>query len=196
MRPQLTGPSPRSLCPPWIPSGGAADARTRLCQCHSISMLLHSLAAAPALKCRGTSTHPKGLALAPSRGRSTWLLKTIAGAGRPCLFVGDSGTAKSVTIAAFLAGLGQGATTSRVLGFSSRTSSMDVQRSIEDCVEKRTKVGYDLMNLAQQPSVQACPHAFRLLSRRAGPPTLFPLHTSFAGHLRAPHGQAAGAVHR
>ena len=74
--------------------------------------------------------------------RSTWLLKTIAGAGRSCLFVGDSGTAKSVTIAAFLAGMDQGTTTSRVLGFSSRTSSMDVQRSIEDCVEKRTKVGW------------------------------------------------------
>jgi hypothetical protein len=71
--------------------------------------------------------------------RSTWLLKTIAGAGRPCLFVGDSGTAKSVTVAAFLAGLDAAAFTSCALGFSSRTSSADVQRAIEDCVEKRTK---------------------------------------------------------
>jgi hypothetical protein len=72
--------------------------------------------------------------------RSTWLLKTVAGSGRPCLFVGDSGTAKSVTVAAFLAGISQATHTSRALGFSSRTSSMDVQRAIEDCVEKRTKV--------------------------------------------------------
>lgn len=73
--------------------------------------------------------------------RSTWLLKTVAGGGRPCLFVGDSGTAKSVTIAAFLAALDGARWTSAGLGFSSRTSSMDVQRAIEDCVEKRTKVG-------------------------------------------------------
>lgn len=72
--------------------------------------------------------------------RSTWLLKTVAGAGRPCLLVGDSGTAKSVTVSAFLAAMDQGAFTSRTLGFSSRTSSMDVQRAVEDCVEKRTKV--------------------------------------------------------
>jgi hypothetical protein len=73
--------------------------------------------------------------------RSTWLLKTVAGAGRPCLFVGDSGTAKTATVAAFLAGLDPAAFTSCALGFSSRTSSADVQRAIEDCVEKRTKVG-------------------------------------------------------
>ena len=37
--------------------------------------------------------------------RSTWMLKAVAGRGRPCLFVGDPGTAKSVTISAYLAGL-------------------------------------------------------------------------------------------
>jgi hypothetical protein len=73
--------------------------------------------------------------------RSTWLLKTVAGAGRPCLFVGDSGTNKTVTITAFLAGMDPSRVTSVALGFSSRTSSVDVQRALEDCLEKRTKVG-------------------------------------------------------
>jgi hypothetical protein len=69
----------------------------------------------------------------------TWLLQTVAGAGNPCLFVGASGTSKSVTIASYLLGLGAGCLPLN-MNFSSRTSSRDVQHGIEDAIEKRTKV--------------------------------------------------------
>jgi hypothetical protein len=72
--------------------------------------------------------------------RTTWLLNTVAGAGKPCLLVGESGTAKTVTLSRWLASLDPSATAMLGLNFSSRTSSLDVQRAIEDCVEKRTKV--------------------------------------------------------
>ncbi|KAF8069431.1 DHC1 [Scenedesmus sp. PABB004] len=75
----------------------------------------------------------------PAVGGTTWLLKTVVGAGSPCLLVGESGTSKSVTVAAFLAGLDPGTHASLTMSFSSRTSSLDVQRAIEDAVEKRTK---------------------------------------------------------
>jgi dynein heavy chain len=65
----------------------------------------------------------------------------VVGAGRPCLLVGESGTAKTVTLARYLASLDPAALAVLGLNFSSRTSSLDVQRAIEDCVEKRTKVG-------------------------------------------------------
>jgi dynein heavy chain len=72
--------------------------------------------------------------------RTTWLVKTVAGAGHPCLLVGESGTAKTVTITKFLDGLDPTSMLSRALYFSSRTSSADVQLAIEDATEKRTKV--------------------------------------------------------
>jgi hypothetical protein len=56
------------------------------------------------------------------------------------LFVGDSGTAKSVTISNYLGRLSPEQYLVLNMNFSSRTSSMDVQRSVEDAVEKRTKV--------------------------------------------------------
>jgi len=74
--------------------------------------------------------------------RSTWLLKTVVQAGKPCLLVGESGTAKSVTIANFLYLLDQASNITLNVNFSSRTSSMDVQRAIEDSTEKRTKDTY------------------------------------------------------
>lgn len=72
---------------------------------------------------------------------TTWLLSTVIGSGKPCLLVGESGTAKSVTIAAYLASMESGANIVLNINFSSRTSSHDVQRTIEDSTEKRTKVG-------------------------------------------------------
>ena len=60
--------------------------------------------------------------------------------GKPCLFVGESGTAKSVTIANYLAHLDASVNIVLNVNFSSRTSSLDVQRAIEDSTEKRTKV--------------------------------------------------------
>lgn len=71
--------------------------------------------------------------------RMTWLLKTLVGGGHPTLFVGESGTSKSVTIASYLSGLG-GSHITLNMNFSSRTSSQDVQHAIEDSIEKRTKV--------------------------------------------------------
>ena len=74
--------------------------------------------------------------------RSTWLLKMTLGLGKACLFVGDPGTAKSVTIAGYLAGMEASKNIVLNMNFSSRTSSIDVQRAVEDCVEKRTKDTY------------------------------------------------------
>lgn len=73
--------------------------------------------------------------------RTSWLLRTVVGSGSPCLLIGESGTSKSVTISNFLASLDAAASISLNMNFSSRTSSLDVQRAIEDTTEKRTKVG-------------------------------------------------------
>jgi ABC-type dipeptide/oligopeptide/nickel transport system ATPase component len=72
--------------------------------------------------------------------RTSWLLKTVVGRGSPCLLVGQSGTSKSVTINSFLAGLDATSHIMLNMNFSSRTSSSDVQRAIDDSTEKRTKV--------------------------------------------------------
>ena len=74
--------------------------------------------------------------------RSSWLLDCFCGAGKPVLFVGDGGTAKTVTIAKYLADLDIQKNVLLGMNFSSRTTSMDVQRGIEDIVEKRTKDTY------------------------------------------------------
>ncbi len=63
--------------------------------------------------------------------RSTWLLSTTVGAGRPCLFVGESGTAKTATIQHYLGTWTANNNIVLNMNFSSRTSSLDVQRAIE-----------------------------------------------------------------
>lgn len=60
--------------------------------------------------------------------------------GNPCLFVGESGTAKTVTIQQHLDSLDQSCYVSMNMNFSSRTHAADVQIAIEDATEKRTKV--------------------------------------------------------
>lgn len=72
--------------------------------------------------------------------RSTWLVDTVMKIGKPCLFVGESGTAKTVTIQQHLDALDQGSYASMNMSFSSRTHAADVQIAIEDVTEKRTKV--------------------------------------------------------
>ncbi|DBA95316.1 TPA: Dynein heavy chain cytoplasmic [Trebouxia sp. C0006] len=74
--------------------------------------------------------------------RSTWLVSTTVGAGRPCLFVGESGTAKTATIQHYLGTWTANNNIVLNMNFSSRTSSLDVQRAIEDGTEKRTKDTY------------------------------------------------------
>lgn len=74
--------------------------------------------------------------------RSTWLVGTIMQANKPCLFVGESGTAKTLTIQTCLASLDPVTNALLHMNFSSRTTSSDVQRAIEDATEKRTKDTY------------------------------------------------------
>eukprot|EP00892_Ulva_mutabilis_P000668 jgi/Ulvmu1/10601/UM065_0057.1 len=74
--------------------------------------------------------------------RSTWLVRTIMQANKPCLFVGESGTAKTLTIQTYLGSLDPLTHVLLNMNFSSRTTSGDVQRGIEDVTEKRTKDTY------------------------------------------------------
>lgn len=74
--------------------------------------------------------------------RSTWLLSTSMQAKKPCLFVGESGTAKTLTTQTYLGSLDPLSTLLLNMNFSSRTTSSDVQRAIEDSTEKRTKDTY------------------------------------------------------
>ena len=55
------------------------------------------------------------------------------------MLVGESGTSKSATIQNFLRHLSPDKNLLLNINFSSRTSSMDVQRTLEANVEKRTK---------------------------------------------------------
>ncbi|KAJ0394425.1 hypothetical protein P43SY_010922 [Pythium insidiosum] len=57
---------------------------------------------------------------------------------RPMLFVGESGTAKTVTIQNYLKDLDQQVISSLMINFSSRTSSLDVQTNIQANVDKRS----------------------------------------------------------
>ena len=70
--------------------------------------------------------------------RYTALLNLFVGHGTPILLVGETGTAKTVTINAYLAHLDPLTHTYLNLNFSSRTSSLDVQANIESNVDKRT----------------------------------------------------------
>ncbi|XP_050088792.1 dynein axonemal heavy chain 10 [Anopheles aquasalis] len=58
---------------------------------------------------------------------------------RPVVLVGDPGTSKTAVTSHFLGGLSRDAFVVLKINFSSRTSSMDVQKTIETAVEKRTK---------------------------------------------------------
>lgn len=61
-------------------------------------------------------------------------------AQKSVLFVGESGTAKTVAIQKYFNGLPTAGYLILSMNFSSRTTSMDVQLTVEDSVEKRTKV--------------------------------------------------------
>ena len=74
--------------------------------------------------------------------RHTWILKKTMGIRRPCLFVGEVGTSKTVTVQNYLRQLPADSSILLNINFSSRTSSMDVQRNLEANVEKRTKDTY------------------------------------------------------
>ncbi|KAJ0174233.1 hypothetical protein K1T71_010379 [Dendrolimus kikuchii] len=71
--------------------------------------------------------------------RLTWLIKIMESVERPVLLVGDTGTSKTAIITNYLRGLPADKYIVQQMNFSSRTSSMDVQRNLESVVEKRTK---------------------------------------------------------
>ncbi|KPJ04007.1 Dynein heavy chain 10, axonemal [Papilio xuthus] len=71
--------------------------------------------------------------------RLTWLIKIMESVERPVLLVGETGTSKTAIISNYLHGLPADKYIVQQMNFSSRTSSMDVQRNLESVVEKRTK---------------------------------------------------------
>eukprot|EP00767_Chilomastix_cuspidata_P004259 gnl/Chilomastix_cuspidata/4391.p1 GENE.gnl/Chilomastix_cuspidata/4391~~gnl/Chilomastix_cuspidata/4391.p1 ORF type:complete len:5137 (+),score=567.95 gnl/Chilomastix_cuspidata/4391:1094-15412(+) len=71
--------------------------------------------------------------------RNDWFLNLLVGAGKPVLFVGVSGTAKTTCVKGFFNTLDDEKFTTLTINFSSRTTAIDVQRSIEDNIEKRIK---------------------------------------------------------
>uniref|UniRef100_A0A8B9QA73 Dynein axonemal heavy chain 10 n=1 Tax=Apteryx owenii TaxID=8824 RepID=A0A8B9QA73_APTOW len=72
--------------------------------------------------------------------RTTWLLEQTVKIKRPVVLVGESGTSKTATTQNFLNRLNKDLNV--LINFSSRTTSMDIQRNLEANVEKRTKDTY------------------------------------------------------
>ncbi|XP_069880965.1 dynein axonemal heavy chain 10 isoform X1 [Dipodomys merriami] len=74
--------------------------------------------------------------------RTTWMLEQMVKIKQPILFVGESGTSKTATTQNFLNGLNEDTNIVLIVNFSSRTTSLDIQRNLEANVEKRTKDTY------------------------------------------------------
>ncbi|XP_013925275.1 PREDICTED: dynein heavy chain 10, axonemal-like, partial [Thamnophis sirtalis] len=74
--------------------------------------------------------------------RTTWLLEKMVKIKRPMVLVGESGTSKTATTQNLLRKLNPDTNVLLVINFSSRTTSMDIQRNMEANVEKRTKETY------------------------------------------------------
>ncbi|KAM6931388.1 dynein axonemal heavy chain 10 [Xenentodon cancila] len=74
--------------------------------------------------------------------RASWILEQMVKIRRPVLQVGESGTSKTATIHNFLKNLNSDTRISMIINFSSRTTSLDLQRNLEANVEKRTKDTY------------------------------------------------------
>ncbi|CAF2548494.1 unnamed protein product [Rotaria sp. Silwood2] len=70
-----------------------------------------------------------------------WLIKSMITIHQPVLFVGDTGSSKTATILSYIRNF-DSQYTNLILNFSSRTKSIDVQRSIESQLEKRSKDTY------------------------------------------------------
>ncbi|XP_017847923.1 dynein heavy chain 10, axonemal [Drosophila busckii] len=74
--------------------------------------------------------------------RTNRLLGLMSDIKRPVLLVGEAGTSKTATIMQYLRNLNPTTNIILNINFSSRTSSLDVQRTLEAAVEKRTKDTY------------------------------------------------------
>ncbi|XP_004690685.2 PREDICTED: dynein heavy chain 10, axonemal [Condylura cristata] len=73
---------------------------------------------------------------------TTWILEQMVKIKQPVILVGESGTSKTATTQNFLKNLNEETNMVLVVNFSSRTTSMDIQRNLEANVEKRTKDMY------------------------------------------------------
>uniref|UniRef100_A0A8C0ZLW2 AAA+ ATPase domain-containing protein n=1 Tax=Castor canadensis TaxID=51338 RepID=A0A8C0ZLW2_CASCN len=74
--------------------------------------------------------------------RTTWVLEQMVKIKQPILFIGESGTSKTATTQNFLRSLNGETSIVLMVNFSSRTTSLDIQRNLEANVEKRTKDTY------------------------------------------------------
>uniref|UniRef100_A0A8C9J6D4 Dynein axonemal heavy chain 10 n=1 Tax=Panthera tigris altaica TaxID=74533 RepID=A0A8C9J6D4_PANTA len=74
--------------------------------------------------------------------RTTWMLEQMVKIKQPVLLVGESGTSKTATTQNFLKNLNVDMNIVLIVNFSSRTTSLDIQRNLEANVEKRTKDTY------------------------------------------------------
>ena len=71
--------------------------------------------------------------------RATWLIKNMLKVRRPVVLVGETGTSKTATIQDVLRNVDRDSNLILNINFSSRTTSLDIQRNLESNVEKRTK---------------------------------------------------------
>ncbi|KAL8180178.1 UNVERIFIED_CONTAM: Dynein heavy chain 10, axonemal [Gekko kuhli] len=74
--------------------------------------------------------------------RTNWQLGQMIKIKHPVVLVGESGTSKTATTQNFLRNLNPDVNVLLTINFSSRTTSMDIQRNMEANVEKRTKETY------------------------------------------------------
>ncbi|XP_054568736.1 dynein axonemal heavy chain 10 [Eptesicus fuscus] len=74
--------------------------------------------------------------------RTAWMLERLVRIKHPVLLVGESGTSKTATTQNFLKNLSEETNIVLMVNFSSRTTSLDIQRNLEANVEKRTKDTY------------------------------------------------------
>ncbi|CAG5923192.1 unnamed protein product [Menidia menidia] len=74
--------------------------------------------------------------------RASWIVEQMVKIKRPVLLVGESGTSKTATIYNFLKNVNADSKIPLTINFSSRTTSLDLQRNLEANVEKRTKDTY------------------------------------------------------
>ncbi|XP_024136867.1 dynein heavy chain 10, axonemal isoform X4 [Oryzias melastigma] len=74
--------------------------------------------------------------------RTHWILEQMVKIKRPVLLVGETGTSKTATIQNFLKNTSVGSSISLTINFSSKTTSLDLQRNLEANIEKRTKGTY------------------------------------------------------
>jgi len=70
--------------------------------------------------------------------RYSWLLSQIMNLKKPAMFCGDSGAAKTVTVQSCFKDLDATKYMILNINFSSRTTSMDFQKIIEENIDKRT----------------------------------------------------------